>query len=605
MAFIQSSIPSPNVRNRLELSSFAGGLNNRSHNIEPNQSSDILNMEFLDKDVVQKRMGTKLEKEFGINEPILFYDQFDTYSDGTWEVVSTRLRTYFFRGAEELSFPVTSVTSGVTHMGRYYFSNGNKLYVFAKFATTANTYVKIIGVPIDGYTMLRVATPFEGFTPLNKDHKRGVEAVNYGENVIQYEPCEYELEDPYRGACVVPENIKYAVSRKGRLFTSGNQNDDDNIFISDVASPLYFPVSTALQVPPDSDKIIGLHVYGDSVIVGRNHDIYAISGDTNNPELGFDLFSLKKINTHTGFASHHAVDVVNNHLFYLGSDGFVYALLAPRAEETSLLTMIVSQSIDLFRSPINADREKLHESSSVFTDDVWYLKIGDKVLIYSYLYRAWSVYEFSWFNASSGIGVTPTFLYKRNDSVYYGRSDGKLYTTSDNYKDDIHPYLARWRSKTFDMEYPSNYKQFREFFLVTHTFDILSSDVRVLFNIDYDDVFVNNVIYNKKSIWGISKFGDRFISRDINSSSPFVIGKRGRNIAFTLENGSRVVKSVNQSSDLSVITNMKSFDCAYVRSEDAHYVLIDGVWTKASEEYINQPFRFYELNGEYEIKGKR
>ena len=62
-------------------------------------------------------------------------------------------------------------------------------------------------------------------------HLEGVLNVDYTNSNIWYEPCKAEIEDEYKGVNVIPKNIKYIVGHKGRIFASGDREDDDNIYI--------------------------------------------------------------------------------------------------------------------------------------------------------------------------------------------------------------------------------------------------------------------------------------------------------------------------------------------------------------------------------------
>ena len=71
---------------------------------------------------------------------------------------------------------------------------------------------------------------------------------------------ENEFKDNYKGANKVPLKAKYIASHSGRIYVSGADKDNDNVYISDIKSPFYFPVSLPMQLPPNSDKITGIKV---------------------------------------------------------------------------------------------------------------------------------------------------------------------------------------------------------------------------------------------------------------------------------------------------------------------------------------------------------
>jgi hypothetical protein len=592
MAYIQNTKIPPNKKEELTVEDFSGGLNNRSNLLEDNESPYILNMKFSLDDVLEKRNGFKHFDNFIIDEPITHLDLYQPYRDEDELIRSSDTKMY---SGEVKIADVNGSVVGVNYNGKYVFCDGTGLYVYGKHSQDPSEYVKIIGSPNPNAVVLQVVNPPEEFEPLGTEHYQGVTVYNYDEGTVHYEPCEHEILDPYKGANVLPENPSFLVVHGGRLFVSGDINDDDNVFISDINNGNYFAVSLPIQLPPNSDKVTGMIVYDDTVVVGRRYDLYYISGKTNNPDLGFDMFSLRKLNSHTGFANHKAITIVHNYLFFLGSDGIAYAMSAVRNNERVLTTQIISSKIDIFKYPISATSEDVLDASSCFDDEYWYLTIGDKTLVYSYRLRAWTMYD--------EIDMyTPLYYY---DKLIWGRRDGSVADFSDYYLDLRKPMYAVWRSKVFDMGSPIRYKQFRELYLVAHTFDDNNSDIRVDFEIDYTDVTNEIVIENQIAKWGKAKFGDRFINRNINTSIPFVVGRRAKNFRVSISNGYRIEAEVDTKVDLDDIRKKYKYMGAYVENEDRYYYYKDGSWYPLDDKTANQPVRVYQINVDYEMKGKR
>ena len=390
---------------------------------------------------------------------------------------------------------------------------------------------------------MKIVSPTNQETRLDTNHTKGVTTYNYTDSKISYVPCENEFVDTYKGSNVVPDDVKYIVSHIGRLFVSGSVTDNDNVFITDMQNPFYFPVSLPIQLPPNSDKVRGMNVFDDSVIIGREEDIYCITGKTNRLNIGMDVFELKKLNTHTGFANHKAVDSVNNYMFFLGSDGVCYALAGITYNQKALSTAIISKQIDIYKAPINLSKDDILMASSIYYDGNWYLTIKDKVLIYNYDKRGWTMYN----------NMNATSYYIINNELIWGNKDGRTIKIADDYLDFTYPYQAYWYSKYFDMDEPITFKQFREFFLVAHTFENYKSDINVIFEIDYSDVSEDFVISNQMSIWGKAIWGDRFINRNIVASLPLVLGMRGRNLRFKFSNGYYIREEVETVDDLTTL----------------------------------------------------
>lgn len=593
MAWIQKVTPPPNKVLSFQLENFVGGLNNRSEQLESNQATSIINMMFADETLMEKRYGQKYFDTFNAGGEVTFIDEYKPYNDTDVLIRATNSNVYF---GSTLVKAVLGKISGTNHSGRYFFADGNKLYVYGKFAQATTTYEKVIGAVVNAYVLMEVTSPADGHARLDTSHVKGVLNVDYTNRKIYYEPCENEFVDTFNGANKVPLEVKYIVSHNGRLFMSGNDKDNDNIYMTQVQNPYYFPVSMPLQVPPNSDKVMGLSVYDDSVVVGRTRDLYAILGNTNNPEMGVDVFRLRRINSHTGFASNDAVRIVNNYLFFLGSDGNVYSLSSTRNDIKVLSTSVLSQTIDLFKTPIDLSRSDISTATSVFYNDEWLLSIKDKVLVYSYRLRTWTMYN----------QINARCFYNYNGDLLWGNPDGRTATwDKSNFLDFGVPYECHWYSKIFDMEDPSTYKQFREFYILAHTYNDVSSDVNIVFEVDYVDVKDRITVSNQIAIYGRAKWGDRYITRNIVESLPFVIGRRGRNVKFKFFNGHFLHSTVANHIDLENVLGRIEGTLVYVTGESKYYLYTDSAWVMQTNEMLNQRMKVYQINGEYELRGKR
>lgn len=567
-------------------------MNNRSEILQPNQCSDVLNMTFADDTVMEKRRGSTIVDTLRLNGELVFIDEYKPYNDT--DVLIRATKTEIYVGNMKVANIKGQIT-GVNFAGKYFFADGEKFYVWGKFPQRSTTYEEVIGTPDANYLLMEVVNPPQGFTPLGTEHTRGKVKYDYTNRKVWYEPCQNEIEDPYKKSNVLPQNPRYIVVHNGRLFISGSKKDNDNVFISDLNNPYYFPVSLPMQLPPNSDKIVGLHVYDDSVVVGRKEDIYVITGMTNRTDMGVPVFRLRKINTHTGFANHYAVNVAHNYLFFMGSDGNAYALSSIQGNERVLASSILSRTIDFFRPPVNLTKQDIYEASSIFFDDKWYITMKDKIMIYSYRHQAWTMYN----------NLHARSFYKFNNVLFWGNKDGQLCMPSEDHLDQGEPYEAYWSSKTFDMGEPSYYKQFKDFFIIAHTFDNFNSDIGVTFEIDHITVKENFLIKNQKSIWGKSRFGDRFINNNVNVSLPFSIGRRGRTIRFIFRNGFEIGTPVSTVDELDGYLGKKEGLLVKVTSTNQYFSFINGTWVEQTMENLNQTMRIYSVNGDYELRGKR
>ncbi|RJE47677.1 hypothetical protein A7K50_03245 [Dehalobacter sp. MCB1] len=595
MAFIRKKLPSPNVVYTFSLQDFTGGLNNRSEVLEPNEAKSLMNVRFGDNTSIENRPGQNYYDDLQLDGEVVFIDEYKPYNDLPMFIRATEREIYV---NNTLLTNIAGKPCGVTHQGKYFFCDGDKLYCYGKFDQVTSTYINVIGTPNPSYCLMTVVSPDIAAVRLNTDHTQGVLNIDYTNMQIYYVPCENEFVDTFSGANVVPDNLKYIISHQGRLFASGCAEDDDNVFITDLQHPFYYPVSLPMQVPPNSDKIRGLCVYDNSVIVGREKDMYVITGDTNIIDTGADVFALKRLNTHTGIANHDSMKVAHNYLFYLGSDGIVYSLAsANNNNERVLATVNISKNLDLTKEPLNFYLYEIDYATAFFFNNEYYLSISDKVLVYSYLNQKWVISK----------GLDASSFYSKDNKLLIGRLDGTTSFLDENtYLDFGKPYQASFYSANLDMSDAVIYKYFREFYLVAHVFQDYPSDITVLFEIDYIDVVDRLIISNQISQFGKAIWGDsRFITRNIAESLPFIIGRRGRNIRFKLSCSYDVDGEVDFYSDLTAYTGKVDGLLVYVADEDCYYLYIDGQWLAQSLYDLEQRMKFYQINGDYEKRGKR
>jgi len=605
MTYIQRQIPLPNKVFNFTLKSFSGGLNNRSDQLEVNESSNLMNMIFTDETLMEKRKGTEYYDAVDITEvvgegeaavtyaDVVWQDEFKPYNEDNIYIRAVEKKIYFGSTA----YTISSKPCGVNHDGKYFFTDGAKIYVYGKFPQIDDgSVIDVVGTPNPNYVLMEVENPTAGYTPNPAPATVGKTIYNYTTSKIQYQPCAAEIADTYFGANVLPLNPKYICSYNGRLVVTGCDKDDDNIFLTSTVSPYYFPVTMPVQIPPTSDKITGIIEYDGAIILSRDNDLYVLRGLTNNPTHGLEVFNLKRINSHTGVVSNGAMCLVNNYLFFLGSDGNIYFLSSSKSNEKIVSTVLVSRKIDLYKEPINLTISDFVDAESIFYKDEWYLAIKDKIIIYNYRNQAFTLFD----------SINARSFYNLDGTLLIGNNDGRIVKFSTNYLDNGAPFLSKWISKYFDMDDANTYKLFKEFFIVAHCYNSYLSDVNIVFEIDYNNVFSSTSVPNKTSTFGRAVFGDRFVVRNINASLPFIVGMRGRNIRFNISNGYKYYGEVATIADLGSTTEKVNGETVAKVTADGKYYLYDNfVWSEITDDEMNQPMKIYQINGEYEVRGKR
>jgi hypothetical protein len=82
MAYIQGKLPPLPPKHYFSLNNFSGGLNNNASDvvIKENQASDLLNMDFNDEGLMEKRKGFEKKSTFDYGGDIKFIDKFRSWS---------------------------------------------------------------------------------------------------------------------------------------------------------------------------------------------------------------------------------------------------------------------------------------------------------------------------------------------------------------------------------------------------------------------------------------------------------------------------------------------------------------------------------------------
>lgn len=591
MRYINRAIPSPNKVLSFSLNNFVGGLNNRDQVPSENEATDVMNMAFTQDGLIEKRNGTNPYDDLQLEKPITFIDQFKPHKEAPVLLRATESEVYL---NDVLLRVNEGQMYGLNYEGRYFFCDSSGLYVYGRFEQEAGTYIKIKGTQTTDYVLMKVSNPPETFTALDKTHTEGVLNIDFDARTVWYEPCQNEIEDTFKGANVLPENPRFIVNREGRLYLAGSDDNDDTIYITDSGNPFYFPVVLSLQLPPNSDRITGLCIYNDSLVVGRRMDIHVITGDTNRTDTGLPVYEVNRLSTHTGVANQRTMINAHDYLFFLGTDSQFYAIRNTEMISDVLATQVISKTVDIHSKPISVKKEDIWASSGYFFKDCYYIAIGDKVLVYNYKHRAWTVYNH----------INVTSFYSVIDILFMGTENGKIVVPSDDYLDSGFPFQAYWRSKWFDMDNPNAYKMFRDFFLVSKSSQEYVSRVNVLFEVDYEDAKDVANIVSQYSVYGKSVWGDIYVNRDINMSLPFFVFKRGRQIRISFSNGWDVIEEVETLAQAPV-ANIRDGAVIYVKGEEKFYILEEAKWRIYEEEEYNQGMCVVQISGEYEVKWKR
>lgn len=596
--------PRPNERYDIVINDFSGGLNNRTDVIDASESPYVVNMRYDETKGFVKRNGTEFFDSTDLPDPILYIDEYRPYTEPDQLIRATK--NGIFLGSERIK-NITGQISGLNFNGLYFFADGEKLHAFGSFPQEqVEPFIRIIGTPTPGNHLFTVENPPADYVPLDTTYTVGVTVYSYTSNQVWYEPCQNEILDTYKGANVVPTGLQFLTDLNGRMYASGAKDSDDTVYITDIQNPYYFPVYLPLQLPPNSDAVRGLATFDNSVVVSREYDMYAIRGNSNRLDTGDNLYELFKLNTHTGFANNESHDVAHNYLFYVGADGQCYALMNVTSGE-NLSTTILNKQVDFLKQPfykfdstnkVPLTKQDVVKARTYFFQNNWHVAVGDQIALYNYETQAWSLYN----------GLNASAFYHKDYKLIIGRNDGRTTVFTDQYLDLGEPFLATWWSKRLDLGDPLTFKHFRDFFISLYPHVDHASDVRITVLVDGKQVNVIDIARSVIARYGKAVWGDMYVTVDSVVQIPFYVNLRGRFIQFKVSNAWNVAKEVFEFGDLTtVVPRTFNETLAKVTSENKYYLFTDGdvSWVEKKEEDLNQPLKFIQLAGDYELRRRR
>lgn len=606
------------TRITFSIKNFTGGLNNvvSPSRISDSESPDLLNVRFRKDGVLEKRSGLArynfLAPGHTINGDLngAWVIKVDDLREGLLLHVNRDLIYVTTQGipvyipwgqASELRSIELSVAQFQDKI--YFVDNGLRVH-----------FLKIEELEDDNPSpnIYYICDPPVGFTPKPKPATKGVfkekPSVYNKPNMIDawYEPCEYELEDGYKGLNVT-ENFRkrYICVHKDRLYIAGNDEDSNMLYISDILNPFYFPASLPIQTPPDGDRIVALKEFGDSLIIGRKDSMFALTGNTNRP--GDEAYKLTKITTHTGVVNHKCIDNVQGFLFYVGNDSNLYKMSYAITDTPTLLTRKLNNTVDLKKAPLNKTKEEISNAHTFYDkyNGEWWVQLGEDSLVYNYDYQAWT--RHTGCDNRMMLHYQDKFTLCRENCTFTYFDDTVYYDIDYEYPTLRLPIPCYWTSKDIDFGEATRIKQIRDTYLVSEVFDEKKCDIRVKYDVDYVPIENESRVESEISLWDKARWDkNRFISTNIARSLPIMVGRRGRTFRAWIGNGYVFKDYVEELPHQSESEPGDLFFCNgkfYVRIprdyETREY------YRELSEDELYQPMKIYELSGLYEFKGYR
>lgn len=574
--FIKQNKVTPDVIKTFAFDDFSGGINNRTTTslLKPNEAFDMLNMAFVSDSGVEKRFGTENCNVSDFKEPIVYMDTYKPINKD--EVMILATATGVYAGGTKIA-TVSNTIHGANYVGNYFFVDGNKIFQYdgtkvyeikqpTESRLDGSTLINVLSFKvsswdsrikvglkgqiegIEGTNLFTIASFDEStktitvstattiafatntlvrfYQPLVNSYTEGLWKVDETLNVKWYEPCVQELNDSNKGECYMPKNCTCIQLDSERIYMAGDREHPNEIYISDINNPFYFPVSLGLQCPPNGDKIKDLIQFDNAIVVCRSNDIHVIYGETADTTTS-GYFYMKKFDTHTGVASINNAKLANNYMFYLGSDMNAYGMHSVLTSSESLATtMLNKDKVDLTKAPFGFTYADITNVPSIYFEDEYLLIIKDTVVVYNYIKRAWSRYK----------GINASYFLVKDNILLIGTTDGRVLKRSANYNDCGVAIDAYYRIGQQNFDSPIYYKNFLDMYAVTHAYDDYESSVRLLALVDYNEVKSEAEIFNDLSRFGVSCFGETLIAMNIAQTDDIPVDLRGKIFSFIFSN---------------------------------------------------------------------
>jgi hypothetical protein len=535
MAGIQSTKVS-----HYRVQSFSGGLNTSTDPslLEDNEASDLLNVDFDVKGVVQKRPAVRVFKDLGFTnsiqaiydfhrkdnsfERLYFYDEYDPnggqyppgeepFNTGFRVLVETaygskNLEFYSEDGLTVYNFAEHTPTDPFDEIKDRkfcFFTFNDKMYM-----TNAVDGLFVYDDTVDGNKIIK--------TPL------GTVADNTIVNFIQ--PC------------------RYAVVHKNRVFYAGFPNDSDKFYFSELGKPEGVKREVADEfgktsatgggyfiIPSNDTEITGLGTFLDKLIIFKLNSAYVLSGTFA------DDFDLGRINVNDGCISHDTIVLGNNFLYFLSPTGlnYLYSPDQQMIETKSLSTKIENTLI----------KEDLKNSFAIFYRSSYFLFTSNFLFIYDEELKCWTKHD-----------IKMTFAMSDVENGKVLMVNGKFTTVS---VPPLSPYIYTFDSSKLNDEYDKGIETAIKCIYQTRYFDFMEpelqkrlkfvkifflpttgvGEIRLIQEINYRSQtrFVDTS-YNSL-FWGVQDWGSGIWGAAVDFLSKKVpIGGQGEYVRYTFVN---------------------------------------------------------------------
>lgn len=176
-----------------------------------------------------------------------------------------------------------------------------------------------------------------------------------------------------------------------RLFVGGNADAPNLVHWSALNNPLYFPENNYAYVGEDTDAVTAFGKQSDMLVIFKENSLYytsyvkggTISADSLETQETVDIeaaaatFPMVQIHPETGCDCPNTIQLCNNRLVWLNSDGRVYGLFSSGAYNERNLRCL---SLPLGNRLRAMSKEQLRNASATRYEEHYLLLVGDRTI---------------------------------------------------------------------------------------------------------------------------------------------------------------------------------------------------------------------------------
>ena len=268
-------------------------------------------------------------------------------------------------------------------------------------------------------------------------------------------------------------NTRFNFLYENRIFVSGNENEPNFDYRSEINNAEYFPANNFDEIGSASSAISGYSIlYSFMLIHKDNNQTFRRNSTTLNNVTVFQRF---EHNSDIGCVSHKTIQLIDNFPYVLSRKG-VYAFTSVDTQNETNVSHVsdnIDRSLDILTPNGILDDGGLENYTSVDFEEKYILanRTTGNTWVYDYRYLVWYRWDNVYANA---------FIIINNDLYYGDNRNCKIYKFDKTlYSDDDQAIISYWRSKIFFYGTYNRYKLLNRIFMTLKPSSLTSATLNV------------------------------------------------------------------------------------------------------------------------------